>query len=95
MNNNIYKQLKNNEITELDLSNNKIENIDKLSKNLKYNNSLEVLYLNNNKIENIDRLSKSLIFNSSLKELYLNYNKTKEEDLIKLKEKYKNIRIYF
>ena len=52
---NIYKQLKNNEITELDLFNENIKNIDNLSKYLFFNNSLTELYLHFNKIIHKDK----------------------------------------
>ena len=72
--NKIFKQLNNNEITKLDLYKNEIENIDKLDESLKINFSLIELNLYGNKIENIYNLCEGLKFNSFLTELYLKYN---------------------
>ena len=57
----IYRLLKYNDITELDLSVNKTKNIDKLAECLKYNSTLKKLYLRKNKIINIYNLDKRII----------------------------------
>jgi len=64
-------------LTSLNLSYNKIKNIDELGESLKFNSFLTYLFLNSNKnIENIYKLNKSLKSNSSLT---LKYNKKKRK----------------
>ena len=70
----ILEQVRNNDITELNLNRKYVNNIDVLCEILKNNTSLKSLILSNNHINNIDKLGDYLKNNKTLKELNLSFN---------------------
>ena len=69
-------------LTELDLNNNDINNIDKLCEILQFNTVLTKLYLNNNKINNIDKLCEIIRYNTTLQYLNLSSNFIMNYDML-------------